>query len=286
MRPKKTAKKTKISLRGPLPTPRHSPAGPPEIPQKQNSSLPGTLSKSESPLTVRDLRGTFWNFWIDPFFHSRLFSCRRMAWALCGTLETFVLAWRLHPDSKLSIPEGHLQFSQSLGPCRERNREEHSMDQCRSRLKLQRTLSAIGPYEFRGKFTWTNHWSIPFPGEIRMDQWFWKFFYSQRNVSPKFFCPKFFFAPPGSWTRAFFKGGDLNPGERHSRDTRDDGMVTLCTLCAATVLSRDCRADFGRHLTKKVMLHSRDGPGVTAPSRTNIVPLTRVWNPPLSVTPP
>ena len=28
--------------------------------------------------------------------------------------------------------------------------------------------------------------------------------------------------------RAFLKeGGDLNPGERHSRDTRDDGTVTL-----------------------------------------------------------
>ena len=80
--------------------------------------------------------------------------------------------------------------------------------------------------------------------------------------------------------QAFFNGGDLNPGQRHSRDTRYDGTVTLCTLCAATVLSRDCRADFGRPLTKKVMSHSRDGPGVTAPSRTNIVPLTGVWNPP------
>ena len=36
---------------------------------------------------------------------------------------------------------------------------------------FQRTLSAIGPYLFMGKFIWTNHWSIPFPGEIRMDQW-------------------------------------------------------------------------------------------------------------------
>ena len=35
--------------------------------------------------------------------------------------------------------------------------------------------------------------------------------------------------------RAFFKGGDLNPGERHSRDTRDDGTVTLCTPRAAIV---------------------------------------------------
>ena len=81
---------------------------------------------------------------------------------------------------------------------------------------------------------------------------------------------------PVTMFRAFFKGRDLNPGERHSRDTRDDGTVTLCTLRAATALSRDCRADFGRPLTKKVMSHSRDGPGVTAPSRTNIVPLTGV----------
>ena len=62
--------------------------------------------------------------------------------------------------------------------------------------------------------------------------------------------------------------------------------MTLCTLRVTTVLSRDCRADFGRPLTKKVMSHSRDGPGVTAPSRTNIVPLTRVWNTSPSVTPP
>ena len=85
----------------------------------------------------------------------------------------------------------------------------------------------------------------------------------------------------------FLQGGDLNPGERHSRDTdtRDDGTVTLCTLRTATVLSHDCRADFGRPLTKKVMSHSRDGPGVTAPLRTNIVPLTGVWIPPLPLPP-
>ena len=83
-----------------------------------------------------------------------------------------------------------------------------------------------------------------------------------------------------------FKGGDLNPGERHSRDTRDHGTVTRCSLRAATVLSRDCRADFGRPLTKKAMPHSRDGPGVTAPWRTNIVLLTGAWNPPPSVAPP
>ena len=81
--------------------------------------------------------------------------------------------------------------------------------------------------------------------------------------------------------RAFLTGGYLNPGERHSSDTRDDGTVTLCTLRAATVLSRNCCADFGRPLAKKVMSHLRDGPGVTAPLRTNIVPLTRVWSSPL-----
>ena len=37
------------------------------------------------------------------------------------------------------------------------------------------------------------------------------------------------------------------------------------------------------------MSHSRDGPGVTAPLRTNIVPLTEVWNspsPPFRYPPP
>ena len=46
--------------------------------------------------------------------------------------------------------------------------------------------------------------------------------------------------------------------------------------CTVTRLSRR----FGRPLTKKVMSHSPDGPGVPAPLRTNIVPLTGVWNPP------
>ena len=57
--------------------------------------------------------------------------------------------------------------------------------------------------------------------------------------------------------RALVKG-DLNLGERHSRVTRDDGMATLCTVRAASVLSRKCYADFGRPLTKKVM--SRTAP--------------------------
>ena len=81
-------------------------------------------------------------------------------------------------------------------------------------------------------------------------------------------------------------GGDLNLGERHLRVTWDDGTVTLYALRAAAALSRNCCADFGRPLTQKVMSHSRDGPGVTAPLQTNIVPLTAVWNPPPSATPP
>ena len=85
----------------------------------------------------------------------------------------------------------------------------------------------------------------------------------------------------GDIDRAFFKWGDLSPG-----DTRDDGTVTLCTLRAATVRSRACRADFGRPLTKNVMSHSRDGPGVTAPLRTNLyLSPARVWNPPLPLPP-
>ena len=81
------------------------------------------------------------------------------------------------------------------------------------------------------------------------------------------------------------KRGNLTRRERYSRDTRDDGTVTLCNLRAATVLSRGCRADFGRPLTKNVMSHSRDRPGVTAPLQTNIVPLTGMWNPPLPLPP-
>ena len=46
--------------------------------------------------------------------------------------------------------------------------------------------------------------------------------------------------------------------------------MTLCILRTATVLSRNCGADFGRPLTKKVISHSRDGLGVTAPLRTNM----------------
>ena len=83
-------------------------------------------------------------------------------------------------------------------------------------------------------------------------------------------------------------GRDLNPGERHSRVTRNDATVMPCALCAATVAvpSRNCCADVGRPLITEVMSHSHDGPGVTGPLGTNIVPLTVVWNPPPSVTPP
>ena len=68
----------------------------------------------------------------------------------------------------------------------------------------------------------------------------------------------------------------------------DDGSHgTLCALRAATVLSRNCCTEFGRPLTEAVMMHSHDGPGVTAALLTNIVLLTGVWKPrPPSVTPP
>ena len=42
------------------------------------------------------------------------------------------------------------------------SREEHSMDQCWSRLKLSENFE--------------RHWSIRISGETHMDQWSWKFF--------------------------------------------------------------------------------------------------------------
>ena len=85
----------------------------------------------------------------------------------------------------------------------------------------------------------------------------------------------------------FLREGELNPGERHLRDTQDDGTVTLCTLCVATVLSCDCRAEFGCPLTKKAISHFCDCLGVTAPLQTNIVPPHRgVESPPFRYPPP
>ena len=87
--------------------------------------------------------------------------------------------------------------------------------------------------------------------------------------------------------RAFFKGGDLNPGERHSRDTRDDGTVTLCTLRAATVLSHACRADFGRPLAKKWWCRTRVTVRVSRHHRGQTLYLSPGCGiPPPSVTPP
>ena len=73
--------------------------------------------------------------------------------------------------------------------------------------------------------------------------------------------------------------GHFYPGPRCSRVTRDGGTVMLCTLCSATVLSRNYCKDFGNPLTE-VMSHSHDGPCVTAPLLTNTVPLTGVQNHP------
>ena len=76
------------------------------------------------------------------------------------------------------------------------------------------------------------------------------------------------------------RGGYLNPGGTTFACHPDDSTVALCTLRATTVLSRNCCTDFGCPSTKKVVSHSRDDPGVTAPLQTNIVPLTAVWKDP------
>ena len=57
------------------------------------------------------------------------------------------------------------------------------------------------------------------------------------------FWAKFTRTRPGTvfWLKG---GGGLNPGERHSRDTRDDGTATLCALRAATVRERKCARSF------------------------------------------
>ena len=55
----------------------------------------------------------------------------------------------------------------------------------------------------------------------------------------------------GARVGQFLRGGDLGPGNdvRHDdlRVARDDGtvLVTFCALRAATVLARNCCADFG-----------------------------------------
>ena len=59
-------------------------------------------------------------------------------------------------------------------------------------------------------------------------------------------------APPFETPRlaALDLNGDTNPGEWHSRATRDGCMVTLCALRAATVLSCVCCADFCSSVNK------------------------------------
>ena len=49
----------------------------------------------------------------------------------------------------------------------------------------------------------------------------------------------------------FLRGGDLSPGERHSRDTRDDGTVTLCSLRAATCTVTRLSRRFWSSLSKE-----------------------------------
>ena len=86
--------------------------------------------------------------------------------------------------------------------------------------------------------------------------------------------------------RACFNGGDLNPGEQHSRVIWDDGTVMLCALRAATVLSHLLRRFWSSASTEaEVALAVADSRGETAPLRTKIVPLTAVWKTLPSVTP-
>ena len=85
--------------------------------------------------------------------------------------------------------------------------------------------------------------------------------------------------------RALLNGSGLKLGERFSHVTRDDGTVTLCTLHAATVLSRNCCTDFGplakgcriRMTVRVLQPHCR---------RTLYLSLGCGIPPPLSVTPP
>ena len=70
----------------------------------------------------------------------------------------------------------------------------------------------------------------------------------------------------------------LSSGERHSCVTRDDVTLTLCTLRATTVLSRNCCADFGRPFTQRGWCH--------IPLPKNSLPPTGMWNPSPSLQPP
>ena len=100
-----------------------------------------------------------------------------------------------------------------------------------------------------------------------------------RSVPAATLPPQYVLAGIGQFLKG---GGTLTRGN----DTRVTPGMTV-PVRTATVLSRNCRADFGHRLTKKVMSHSRDSPGVTAPLRTDIVPLRvpGVWNPPLPLPP-
>ena len=44
----------------------------------------------------------------------------------------------------------------------------NSMDRCRCRPELQRELGAIGPYEFQGKFIWTQSLGALLSGKAEM----------------------------------------------------------------------------------------------------------------------
>ena len=63
-----------------------------------------------------------------------------------------------------------LYISLSVSLSGRKNHQNHQNNR-KSPKNPKSPKSAIDPYQFLGKVIWTNHWSIPFLGEIRMDQW-------------------------------------------------------------------------------------------------------------------
>ena len=76
------------------------------------------------------------------------------------------------------------------------------MDQCRSRLTLSENFERHWSILISGKI---HDWSIPFPGEIRMDQWFgipWTWYRSISGLRPEMgtkMAEQWFLASPEKW---------------------------------------------------------------------------------------
>ena len=84
----------------------------------------------------------------------RTSSCLRRGVALQGGVAATLAGVALHCATKWSILATNNSGKSTIwtNACQNWN--------------YQRTLSAIGPYDFRWKFIWTNHWSIPFLGKF------------------------------------------------------------------------------------------------------------------------